>query len=406
MRSTRASGEISTGCPVTNVGRTIAVLGRLFEDLLDDLAGPPAVLDEDVEVGGDGAHLGDRHGRMEFDAGALRGVVDHALAGPRFAEIDRLAADRHDGGSERVASGGGDQLLGDVHHVVPVGERLVQLHHGELGVVAGRHALVPEGPRDFVDPFHSAHDQPLQVELDRDAEVELHVERVVVRRERARLRAADFGMQHGCLHLDEPVLGESPTKACHGLVADLEVPTSILVDDEVGVALPEPGVDIAQPVPLVRHRPDRLREQRHLRGLDRQFALPRGHHRAVHADPVTEVERLDRGEFVVADDGFGDEQLHLARTVADRREHEFARVALEHDPTGDRHLVVGLDAGFEPAPDVADLRERVRAVEPVRVGILTLRAHLVQAGETPRLLRGEPASGQLAGLDVGVFAHG
>ena len=79
----------------------------------------------------------------------------------------------------------GDEVLGEVHHVVVVGERLVRLEHRELGVVAGVDALVAEHPADLEDPLEAADDEPLQVQLERDAQVGVDVERVVVGDERA-----------------------------------------------------------------------------------------------------------------------------------------------------------------------------------------------------------------------------
>ena len=65
-----------------------------------------------------------------------------------------------------------------------VGVGLVELEHGELGVVAGRQALVAEDPADLEDLLEAAHHQPLQVQLGRDAQVEVGVEGVVVGDER------------------------------------------------------------------------------------------------------------------------------------------------------------------------------------------------------------------------------
>ena len=61
-----------------------------------------------------------------------------------------------------------------------VGVGLVPLEHGELGVVRAIHPLVAEVVADLVDPLEPAHEQPLEVELVGDAQVERHVERVVV----------------------------------------------------------------------------------------------------------------------------------------------------------------------------------------------------------------------------------
>ncbi len=122
----------------------------------------------------------------------------------------------------RVARGLRDQLLADVHHVVPVAERLVELHHRELGVVAGRDALVAEDPSDLVHALHATHDQPLEVQLDGDPQVELQVERVVVGGERAGVGAAGLGVQHRGLDLDEAPFVQRASEAGDDLVADLE----------------------------------------------------------------------------------------------------------------------------------------------------------------------------------------
>ena len=73
--------------------------------------------------------------------------------------------------------------------------------------------------------------------------------------------------------------------------------------------------------------------------LDRELALAGGHHRAVDADPVAEVERLDVVERVVADHGLRHEQLDLAAAVAHRREHQLAVSRQQHHAAGDVDLV-------------------------------------------------------------------
>ena len=76
------------------------------------------------------------------------------------------------------------------HHVVQVGVGGVQLHQGEFGVVPGADALVAEDPPDLVDPLEAADDEALEIQLQRDAQVESQVERVVVGQEGPRRRAA------------------------------------------------------------------------------------------------------------------------------------------------------------------------------------------------------------------------
>ena len=99
------------------------------------------------------------------------------------------------------------------------------------------------------------------MQLERDPQVQLHVERVVVRDERPRVRAAGLDVEDRRLDLDEALGGERAAEAGDQLVADLERPPGLLVDDQVGVALAVAGVDVGQPVPLVRQRAHGLGEQ-------------------------------------------------------------------------------------------------------------------------------------------------
>ena len=94
-------------------------------------------------------------------------------------------------------------VLGQRHDVAVVGVRLIQLEHRELGVVPGRHALVAEVAVDLVDALEAADHQPLQVQLRRDAQVHVDVERVVMRHERPRRGAARDRLHHRRLDLDE-----------------------------------------------------------------------------------------------------------------------------------------------------------------------------------------------------------
>src|SRR6185312_15688289 len=89
-----------------------------------------------------------------------------------------------------------DELFGEVHQVVVVSVGLVELEHGELGVVPGADAYVAEVAVDLVDAVEAADDEALQVKLRRDAEEEVDVEFVVVRGEGARGGPASDGLHH------------------------------------------------------------------------------------------------------------------------------------------------------------------------------------------------------------------
>ena len=224
----------------------------------------------------------------------LADQIDHRDAGPRLREVDRLPADLHGGVAvERSPRRGDDERLGELHHVVVVGERLVRLERRELGVVRGVDPFVAPDATDLEDSLEAADDQPLEVQLGCDAEVEVEVERVVVRHERPCRRAAQLDAQGRCLHLDESAFfEESPDRGDRG-EPDLEHTPRLGVHDQIDVALPEARVDVGQAVPLVGQRTQRLGEQLERADLDRQLASACGHHGALDTHPVAEIELVE-----------------------------------------------------------------------------------------------------------------
>ena len=71
--------------------------------------------------------------------------------------------------------------------------------------MARRYTLVTERAGNFVDPLHAANDEALEVQLDGDAQIERHVQRIVMRDEGAGMSAAHFGMEYRSLNFDEAV---------------------------------------------------------------------------------------------------------------------------------------------------------------------------------------------------------
>ena len=102
-----------------------------------------------------------------------------------------------EGGAVDVPGDGDDEVLREGHQVVVVGVGLVELEHGELGVVGAVDAFVAEVAIDLVDAIEAADDEALEVQLGCDAEGELHVFGVVVGGEGARGGSAGDGVEHG-----------------------------------------------------------------------------------------------------------------------------------------------------------------------------------------------------------------
>jgi hypothetical protein len=193
----------------------------------------------------------------------------------------------------RGARGIGDEPLGQLHHVGVVRERLVGLEHRELGVVARVDALVPVHAPDLEDALVSADDQALEVELERDAQVQLQVERVVVRGERARGRSAGDLVEDERLDLDVPSAGEELANSGDRAMANVEDPAGLGIDDQVEVAPPQPELRVGDSAALARQRENRLREELRPDGLDRRLASSGHHQRPLRSDPVADVEVAD-----------------------------------------------------------------------------------------------------------------
>ena len=76
-------------------------------------------------------------------------------------------------------------------------------------------AFVAVAAADLVDALEAADEQPLQVELGRDAHEELHIERVVVRDERLGRGAADERVHRRRLDLEKAALVEEAAQLPH-----------------------------------------------------------------------------------------------------------------------------------------------------------------------------------------------
>ena len=178
---------------------------------------------------------------------------------------------------ERVTNGGDDHALDEIHHVDVVREGLVRLEHRELGVVPHVDALVAEHPPDLEDALHAADDEPLQVQLQRDAQVHVDVERVVVADERPGRRAALDAPQHRAFDFPEAAIVQVAADGADDPAPDLEDAARALVGHQVDVALAVAHLDVDQALVLVRRRPQRLAEHLEILERDRELALVGAH---------------------------------------------------------------------------------------------------------------------------------
>ena len=188
--------------------------------------------------------------------------------------------------------------------------------------------------------------------------------------ERPGVGAAGLDVQHRRLDLDVVVAVERAPEAGDHRVADAEVAPRLLVDDQVGVALAEAGVGVGEPVPLVGQRAHGLGQQLERGDLDAQLALARRHHRAVHADPVAEVEPAERARTTSSPTT----ALETNSWISPSRSRIVAKISLPCSRISSSRPATATSTsvsvpGLQLAVCGAQLGQRRRAVEAVRVGV-------------------------------------
>jgi hypothetical protein len=245
------------------------------------------------------SNLGARARVEEVAAGVLRDGARVADPRERRREVQQLLAAPDARAARRLPALGDGSVRGGqrrqqlLHRRHPVGGAAVGqvgLAHRELGIVPRGEPLVAEVAPDLEHALEAAHQQPLEVQLRRDAQEELHVQRVVVRDERPRRRAAGDGLQQRRLHLEEAApLQEGPQVRDDGR-ARAEAQEARRVGDEVHVALPVARLDVREAVPLGGRRREALGQQLAGRGEDGDLAHARAPELAPHGEEVAEVQ--------------------------------------------------------------------------------------------------------------------
>jgi hypothetical protein len=212
------------------------------------------------------------------------------IASPWAREAHLLALVSERGRAEDLAPQMGEHLLRQGHEVLVVRVGLVEFQHRELGVVLRRDPLVAEAPVDLIDAVEPADHQPLQVQLGGDAQVQRHVQRVVVRHEGLGRRPAGDGLHHRRFDLEEAARVQKSAHLTDQPALDHEHLADLGVHHEVHVAAPVPGLDVPEPVPFLRQRPERFGEELETPNGDGQLTRARPEELARHADEIADVE--------------------------------------------------------------------------------------------------------------------
>src|SRR6266446_1414067 len=99
-----------------------------------------------------------------------------------------------------------NQFFGEIRHFLEIRIGPISFEHGEFGIVFSGNALVPKVTVDLEHLVETAYEQTLEIELQRDAEVKIETERLVMRAERFGRGTASDRLQDCRLDFDKAAL--------------------------------------------------------------------------------------------------------------------------------------------------------------------------------------------------------
>ena len=215
--------------------------------------------------------------------------------------------------------------------IVAVG--LVQLQQREFGVVPRADALVAEVARELVDALEPADQAALQVQLRRDAQEQVHVQRVVVRRERPGGGAAVDRLQYGRFDFEKSAAMQHAAGVVDDPGALDEHVARLGIGEQVHVPPAIAGFDVGEAVEFLGRRSQGLAEQGQAGTPEGELAGLGAAEGSFDADDVAEVEQL--GDFpALGDHLLAEAELEVAGAVADGQEHQVPEDAVQHDAAG------------------------------------------------------------------------
>ena len=268
--------------------------------------------------------------------------------------------------------------------------------------MAGVQSLVAEHAADFIHAIQPADDQALQIQLQRDAQLEILVERVEMRLERARRRAACVGDQHRRFDLEEALAVQVAADRGNDPAALDERIAGIRVHDEIQIALAIASIGVGKAVEFLRQRMQALGQQRDLLRMHAHLAGLGGEHIALHADHVADVIIFEGLVGVLAHVVAADIDLDPAVAILQMGETGLAHHAAGHDASGDGNvLLLALGViGDDRAGMVADV------IGCDNVGILPGLHERVQLFQADTVLLGKLLLVQLRCVGVvAIFCH-
>ena len=182
-----------------------------------------------------------------------------------------------------------DQIFHQTGHHLEIREGPVGLEHGEFRIMPARNSFIAKVAVQFEDLRESRDEQPFEVEFRGDAKIQVHPERIVMRLEGLRGRAAGNRLHHGRFDFNKAPFVQEPPDLANDGDALAEYLARFRIGNQIEVALPVFRLGVLHAMPFLGQRAQGLRKNGKSFHADCWLTGLRDEALALHSDPVTDV---------------------------------------------------------------------------------------------------------------------
>ena len=185
------------------------------------------------------------------------------------------------------------EILRQIHHAVVICVGLVKFHQGKLRIMSGIKTFVAEHTADLVNPFHTAHDQSLQIQFQGNPQLQILIQRIEMRLEGACCRTAGIGHQHGSFHFHKALAVQVFPDGADDFGPFDKGILYLRIHDQIHISLTVAQIRIGQTVILFRKDLQAFGQQRHFGGVDGDFSCLGLKHFAPDADDIADIHLFE-----------------------------------------------------------------------------------------------------------------
>src|SRR5450759_4105797 len=135
-----------------------------------------------------------------INSGIFFNCVSHTYPFVLRIKVDKFVAVYNFSLSMQIECSFFNNLFGKAHHPVIVLESYVYLHNRKFGIMGAVHSFVAEIFRKLIYAFKTANDEPLQVKLICNPQIERHVESIMMSNKRSGSCSPWYRLKNRCLN--------------------------------------------------------------------------------------------------------------------------------------------------------------------------------------------------------------